>query len=214
MWTDATKRVIRHGLGAIALGALLAVAITSLTALVTYYPVGAYLLKLPGYGFILALLGLYGMAAIMAPAGIALAAIRRSWRPLATTGAAIIGLMVGQIPAFWLYDVMTWHGYELVSERSAHLISAIEAYDRVNGKPPETLSQLIPTYLQAIPSTGMPLSPGYEYSAAAIYCADGNRWELSMRAGDFISFDTFFYCPLRDYSPSLRIVGNWAYYFE
>jgi hypothetical protein len=153
-------------------------------------------------------------AVVVALSGLILSILRRSWRPLGLALAALLGLVIGYLPASSAYDALRWHSYELLSARSAPFISAIEAYERANGAPPQDLSQLVPTFIDAIPPTGMAKTPRYQYTTTDQTCAPQNRWQLSVPAGDFIGFDLFFYCPLQDYSSRFKRVGTWAYYFD
>ena len=209
-----TRRLLYWTFGGVVIGALLSMVVAIAIALITYYPIGTYLPEHKIHSFFFAILGAMGTAGIFTLSGLTLAGLRWSWRPIGLAVAAIIGLAVGLFPASWAYESLLWRGYELLSARSAELIAAIENYEKVNGKPPKELAQLTPAFIASIPASGMPRSPQYEYSDVADYCSAGNQWELSIPAGDFIGFDGFFYCPLRDYSERYKIVGNWAYYFE
>lgn len=209
-----TNRLVYWGLGGLVLGALLSIVIAVIIVLIAYYPIGTYLPDFGLHSFVFALLGLIGLAGVFGLCGLVLAAVRRSWRPIGLAVAAIIGLVAGVYPADWVYDSMLWQGYELLSARSAKLIAAIENYERANGRAPGELAQLIPEYIDSIPSTGVPRSPHYDYADGASLCSAENGWELSVPAGDFIVFDTFFYCPLRDYAQRFKIVGSWAYCFD
>ncbi len=209
-----TRRTLYWGSSGLVMGALLSITIAIIIALITYYPVGTYLPALWTHSFLFAIIGMMGVAAIFALCGLTLAGVRRSWRPIGLAVAAIIGLVAGFYPASWAYYSLLWRGYELLSARSTELIAAIENYERANGKPPAELAELIPTFIDSIPLTDMPRSLQYDYSTMVDFCSTRNGWELSMPAGDYIGFDSFFYCPLRDYSQRFKVVGNWAYYFE
>jgi len=47
--------------------------------------------------------------------------------------------------------------------RSAPLVAALTQYTSDHGQPPERLDQLVPKYLAAIPQTGIPEHPAFDY---------------------------------------------------
>lgn len=109
-----------------------------------------------------------------------------------------------------------------LAERSKPLVAAIHAYERDHGAPPPNLEALVPTYLPAVPSTGMGSYPDYGYSAAGPGCRppfEGNPWGLVVECGWGLSFDSFRYLPLgnypeRGFGGDLERVGEWAYVHE
>ncbi|QDV16921.1 hypothetical protein Pan153_15550 [Gimesia panareensis] len=113
-------------------------------------------------------------------------------------------------------------GWEAFSERSQPLIAAIREYERDQGKPPETLADLVPDYLPAVPDTGIGACSEYQYFTGkrAQNEFEGNPWVLQVIppvAG--IGFDLVLYFPQQNYPKrvyggSLERVGDWAYLHE
>jgi len=69
--------------------------------------------------------------------------------------------------------------FRCLANRTAPLISAIDAYDARYGHPPDSLSALIPEFIPHVPSTGMAAYPTYEYASAAEGTSDRNGgWEI------------------------------------
>ncbi len=106
-----------------------------------------------------------------------------------------------------------------LAERSKPLVAAIHAYQQKRGRPPESLSSLVPEYISSVPTTGMGAYPKYEYLMDTTNF-HGNPWVLRVftPAGG-INFDQFLYFPLTNYPATgyggvLRRIGDWAYVFE
>lgn len=53
--------------------------------------------------------------------------------------------------------------YPAIRANAGPLISALGSFARDNGKPPETLAELVPKYLSQVPQTGYPPQPQFEY---------------------------------------------------
>ncbi len=88
--------------------------------------------------------------------------------------------------------------WQSFSQRSQRLIDAIETYERENDIPPASLDDLIPDYLQAVPSTGMNAYPNFEYQTGPetqkLYY--DNPWILSVfTPSGLINFDMMLYMP-------------------
>jgi len=68
---------------------------------------------------------------------------------------------------------------ERFARETEPLIVAIKAYEHQHGAAPESLEQLVPGFLAAIPETGLPAAPRWGYSQAR--WADGTvEWRLSV----------------------------------
>ncbi|MEQ8819382.1 MAG: hypothetical protein RLY93_04000 [Sumerlaeia bacterium] len=113
---------------------------------------------------------------------------------------------------------------QVIAQRSAPLIDAIERYEEAKGALPENLRQLIPDYLSAIPETGMGASPLFKYNdfsapsrASQRTSHGGNSWILHVNVPDGLSQDdAFLYYPNQRYEvagPGLYLgeVEGWAY---
>lgn len=113
-------------------------------------------------------------------------------------------------------------GMESFAQRSQPLINAIKNYELDNSSPPQSLEDLVPGYIPAVPSTGMMAYPEYRYHVgdeAKEQYAD-NAWALSVfTPSGGINFDKMLYFPRRNYPMHgyggwLEPVGDWAYVHE
>ncbi|MGH7138161.1 MAG: hypothetical protein ACREHD_20615, partial [Pirellulales bacterium] len=113
-------------------------------------------------------------------------------------------------------------GMQAFTRRAQPLVTAIKAYERDHAAPPQTLADLVPKYIESIPTTGMMAYPEYEYhsGAEASERYAGNRWALSVAtpAGGF-NFDMMLYFPdqnypTRGYGGWLQRIDDWAYVHE
>lgn len=106
-----------------------------------------------------------------------------------------------------------------LAERSKPLVQAIRTYEARNGTPPQSLDQLVPDLLPAIPTTGMGAYPEYQYLTNTTNF-DGNPWVLTVfTPSGGINFDQFMYFPLtnypeKGYGGTLQKIGDWAYVHE
>ncbi|MBX7166717.1 MAG: hypothetical protein K1X74_10260 [Pirellulales bacterium] len=113
-------------------------------------------------------------------------------------------------------------GLDAFSRRSQELVTAISTYERVNGRPPAALAELVPKYLPSIPWTGMSRYPDYEYRCDSSTPKEygGNPWVLLVETTvGFMNFDQMLYFPKQNYPEygyggSLERIGNWAYVHE
>jgi len=108
------------------------------------------------------------------------------------------------------------------TERSQTLIAAIKEFEQDQGQPPESLADLVPAYLPAVPETGMPAYPEYEYSVgdeAKKWYAD-NSWVLIVNTPFVcLNWDQMLYFPRQNYAEfryhaGLEPVDDWAYLHE
>ncbi|KOR27441.1 hypothetical protein TI03_06900, partial [Achromatium sp. WMS1] len=67
-----------------------------------------------------------------------------------------------------LLDSARFTAFERLAERSKPLATAIKQYEKLKGKPPSTLDELVPQFLSNIPGTGMPAYPNYEYKVITV----------------------------------------------
>lgn len=108
------------------------------------------------------------------------------------------------------------------AQRSQSLINAISKYELEKSAPPKSLTDLVPEYIPAVPSTGMMAYPEYEYytGEVAIENYADNAWALSVfTPSGGINFDMMLYFPNRNYPKRgyggwLEPIGNWAYVHE
>ena len=108
------------------------------------------------------------------------------------------------------------------AQRSQPLIGAIRKYELDHSMPPQSLNDLVPEYLPAVPSTGMMAYPEFRYHTGteARDRFANNAWALSVATpSGGINFDMVLYFPEqnypdRGYGGSLERVGDWAYVHE
>ena len=109
---------------------------------------------------------------------------------------------------------MRMEGYERAGERAAVLVTAIEHYIKATGEPPERLEQLVPDFVEAIPSRLPPLE--IVMGEAALKGFYGNQWALLFKAGSGLNWDQLVYLPKQNYDQveSKTLLGRWAYLHE
>ena len=106
-----------------------------------------------------------------------------------------------------------------VGDRGRPLIEAIRAYEQKNGRPPKSLDELVPDYVEAIPTTGIGAHPDFQYVVGQPDGYEGNPWVLTVTPPCAAGFDVFLYFPRqnypdRGYSGALERIGDWAYVHE
>ncbi len=109
--------------------------------------------------------------------------------------------------------------FQALAVRSEPLVGAIHQYAKAKGHPPAALSDLVPEYLPAVPGTGLPAYPNYEYSTASEEW-QGNPWALYINTPSGVpNWDMFIYFPWqnypeRGYAGRLEKIRDWAYVHE
>ena len=89
--------------------------------------------------------------------------------------------------------------------RSRPVLAAIEAFQRRQGRPPETLEALVPDYLHAVPTTGMGAFPEYLYSSGQ---SASCPWRLSVPVGATpLAWESLVYCPSQSRPPGTSFDG-------
>ena len=97
-----------------------------------------------------------------------------------------------------------------LSRTAAPLVQAIGAYEARHGRAPETLEALIPDFLAALPATGIPAAPAWQYESFAPDVSGVGRWWLSARVG-LIGEVTFY--PESGCAPATCATGGkWRYW--
>jgi hypothetical protein len=127
--------------------------------------------------------------------------------------ACFVGsLILGQ--EVWLDQIKN------VVEQGEPLASAINEFATRNGHPPDSLDELVPQYIAAIPSTGVGANPEFQYMVGKQDQFDGNPWVLrATPPGLTFGFDCLMYFPLQNYPAtgyggSLERIGKWGYVHE
>jgi hypothetical protein len=206
--------------GAALSGFVLPTFMVSLTALIAYFPIGRALesealeFMANAFGVMIVLVAVVSGVLF---AGAINALYARWWRPVVMAVLFGIGIGLGFVPALHVgAGVRSW-AFELFANRSLTVVAAIEQYARATGGPPESLSDLVPTYLGAIPKTGMAVYPDYGYKAAPGECSIKSKWHLWVYVREFIDQNQLLYCPGQDYElapqhvRSRTLVGVWVH---
>ena len=111
--------------------------------------------------------------------------------------------LVWVIMAFISINIVYAVRYDSINNllmRSERIIAAIQTYQSDQGCYPQELSDLVPEYLDARPTTNMGIYPRYEYfvgEEAIEY--KGNPWVLIILPQDIVFGDRFMYFPLQNY---------------
>jgi hypothetical protein len=148
--------------------------------------------------------------------GLAFQRVRRHSIVLALCSSAYLVAFVFSVRLGASIRIDAFHS---LAERSKPLVAAIQSYERKHGHPPDSLKELVPEFIPAVPSTGMGAYPEYRYSSPATNY-EGNPWVITVfTPSGGINFDQFFYFPLtnypkRGYGGWLERVGDWAYVHE
>ena len=130
-----------------------------------------------------------------------------------------ITYLIGAKVCFRIGSHIRMQAFQRLAERSDSLIQAVESYNSTHGHYPESLINLVPECIPAIPNTGMGAYPNYEYRSGT------NTWHENPyvlyvntpRGG--INWDMFLYFPKQNYPEkgfcgALERVGTWAYVHE
>lgn len=107
-----------------------------------------------------------------------------------------------------------------LAERSMPLVEAIKAFEKAEGQPPKKMDDLVPTYLDTVPSTGLAAYPHYEiHMGKESSMWTGNPWVLCVPVSrGTLNWDLFLYFPNQNYPPeesrAFERFGSWAYFHE
>lgn len=75
--------------------------------------------------------------------------------------------------------------FSRLAKRSDSLITAIKSYEVAHGHPPQTLKELVPSYLESVPHTQMPAYPNYVYEVFPPHAPTKHYWyDLGSREGE------------------------------
>ena len=113
------------------------------------------------------------------------------------------------------------HGFVKLAERSKPLIESIKLYEKDHGQAPASMEDLVPDYLDEVPSTGIgDAESGYMYNRSGgedVVINWGNPWQLVVDTPCFgLGWDMFIYVPKQNYpdSVSYERIGDWVYLHE
>jgi hypothetical protein len=106
-----------------------------------------------------------------------------------------------------------------VAEQSQPLVDAITAYNAEHGRPPGSLEELAPRYIDRIPDTGIGVWPDFHYVVGQPDKFDGNEWVLLATPPCAAGFDQFMYFPRQNYprvgyGGGIERIGSWGYVHE
>ena len=91
------------------------------------------------------------------------------------------------------------------AKRGEPLAEAISKFERQKGHPPLRLAELVPSYISALPSTGMVTTPDFSYH---VYSQTKEpRWELTVQPVELPNADGLFYWPQGNY-PGQIVEGH------
>lgn len=153
------------------------------------------LLKSAGLGVLFGLLGLL---------------FRRSRavssRLLGGCAALLTVILLSSLPESWLRQ----QGLARLIHRGTPLLEAILRFEAERGEPPAQLEDLVPHYVNLVPSTGTVAFPRYLFVRGD--SDQPGRWWLSVPTGATImsDFTSLEFDPTGQYPPHARLVGRWA----
>ena len=110
--------------------------------------------------------------------------LRKRWSLRAAAAFLLVGVIwVGwPLLALRAFTPLRHFGLERAAAKASPLIVAIARYERSKGEPPRDLQDLVPEFLTAVPTTGLPAFPDFEYARLG-----GRRtlhfYDLGSRAG-------------------------------
>lgn len=109
---------------------------------------------------------------------------------------------------------ITW-----VAERGQPLVDAITAFNADHGRPPQSLVELVPGYIDRIPDTGIGMWPEFRYISGQPNGYSGNDWVLLVTPPCNGGFDMLMYFPRQNYpregyGGGIERIGSWGYVHE
>lgn len=175
-----------------------------------------------GYLDVLALCALFAAIVAALSGGIALLTAALPWRRRACLATALLcGVFVSAVVlGFQVSMKIKLNMFRALasSDTASTLVTAIHRFQDDRSNPPGSLTDLIPQFLSAVPSTGMVGYPEFKYRTDTT--DNGNPWRLEVQCGGpGINFDILLYLPNQNYPPygyggRLERMGRWAYVHE
>jgi hypothetical protein len=96
---------------------------------------------------------------------------------------------------------------DTVINRGRPLIQAIQAFEKANGYPPESLDVLTPRYISAIPTTGLDSFPTFHYRVRS---RSPNDWRINVQL-ESLGFRHMRFDPRGTYEiPASPLRDGWA----
>ena len=101
--------------------------------------------------------------------------------------------------------------------RAQTLVQAIHDFENIRGRPPETLSQLVPQYIREIPLTGLGAYPVFEYHPLTdSELTPGSHWQLSLPISESPQ-SQLIYLPGQNYEHLEGVkdpIVNWVHLYQ
>lgn len=105
---------------------------------------------------------------------------------------------------------------ERVAERGRPIVDAIKAFEKKNGHPPGSLDELVPDYLDSVPTTGIGSWPEFCYHTKNPNRHEGNEWDLNATVpgvpGFGLGLGHLMYFPRQNYPEGSIRIGTWGYW--
>ena len=146
---------------------------------------------------------------------------RTTWLLVGQT-VLVAATAVGAIDA---YFHLRNRGARHAAARGNQIVEAINRYQTLEGKLPDTLEDLVPRELEWVPNTGMIGHRSFHYFGPVDEAAAEEEerlfatYELRVNLYKFLQFDSFVYWPEGNYpdfmySGGVERIGDWAYVHE
>lgn len=125
--------------------------------------------------------------------------------------AAVALLAVGSLALVNVgYPPLRAMAMKRITENGQPLVDAINEFEKARGQPPSDLSELVPSFIDSIPGTGVPAYPDFEYRR------EGAGWTVRVDTPiGIINFDFLYYDSKQQYgelASKVTRIGTWAYY--
>jgi hypothetical protein len=119
---------------------------------------------------------------------------RRGGREFAASILFCVGVVVAIYPGLFVGHGGKQLVARYLAERGDRVAAAIEHYMSDRKQPPRSLTDLVPDYLPAIPTTGSARYPEYTYRVGPD-APFGNAWSLEIEMFEFLKWDALYFCP-------------------
>lgn len=129
---------------------------------------------------------------------------------------AIGSLIFAPLAAYRIAEPVKYWRARLVAKDARPLIDAIQQFHARTGDYPNELSDLVPTFLTAVPATGVPDRPFHYLRVDSPNSYLNAPWQLRVEIpGGFMDLDAVFYWPGQAYTWGDTImVPGWSYHHD
>ncbi len=130
------------------------------------------------------------------------------WLRLATSTVTIVALgsLLASLPARSIGGELRRAEFKKVVEVGDRLILAIKDFTSVNDRPPASLDELVPTYIDAIPGTGYAAFPEFQYKLKT----SRMTWKLFVDVAAGFDRELLVYYSEVATSDSSKAIGDWT----